>query len=132
MTSSPTGRKRSKLYARIYAQALFLSKQKTAYEISPRDWGSDVCSSDLDDPLAGVVAGDVHERRALFEDAREEARAGLVQRGVDELLRGAHLVAHGLEDGEVEDGKLARQRVARVIVHERAQVRAPRAGAGGV
>src|SRR5216110_3717247 len=27
----------------------FFFKQKTAYEISSRDWSSDVCSSDLDD-----------------------------------------------------------------------------------
>src|ERR1043165_10001992 len=27
----------------------FFFKQKTAYEIRPRDWSSDVCSSDLDD-----------------------------------------------------------------------------------
>src|ERR1043165_10215744 len=26
----------------------FFFKQKTAYEIRPRDWSSDVCSSDLD------------------------------------------------------------------------------------
>src|ERR1043165_7150785 len=28
----------------------FFFKQKPAYEIRPRDWSSDVCSSDLDDP----------------------------------------------------------------------------------
>src|ERR1043165_9222532 len=29
----------------------FFLNQKTAYEIRPRDWSSDVCSSDLDDAL---------------------------------------------------------------------------------
>src|ERR1043165_8985218 len=28
-------------------QCVFCFKQKTAYEIRPRDWSSDVCSSDL-------------------------------------------------------------------------------------
>ena len=27
---------------------VFFFKQKTAYEIRPRDWSSDVCSSDLE------------------------------------------------------------------------------------
>src|ERR1043165_7808047 len=31
---------------RLYTHVIFL-KQKTAYEIRPRDWSSDVCSSDL-------------------------------------------------------------------------------------
>src|SRR6187401_3675319 len=30
----------------------FFFKQKTAYEITYGDWSSDVCSSDLDDPLS--------------------------------------------------------------------------------
>ena len=29
------------------ARAFFFFKQKTAYELRPRDWSSDVCSSDL-------------------------------------------------------------------------------------
>src|SRR3546814_9724623 len=35
---------------------LFFVKQKTAYEMRIRDWSSDVCSSDLDDELAGLDA----------------------------------------------------------------------------
>src|SRR5213594_3819927 len=34
----------------------FFFKQKTAYEISVRDWSSDVCSSDLVDQNGVVVA----------------------------------------------------------------------------
>src|ERR1043165_3203055 len=35
----------------------FFFKQKTAYEIRPRDWSSDVCSSDLNNvTVAGVPA----------------------------------------------------------------------------
>src|SRR6056300_1419793 len=33
------------------ALPIFFFKQKTAYEISECDWGSDVCSSDLHDAL---------------------------------------------------------------------------------
>src|ERR1043165_2603924 len=32
---------------RFVASCFFVFKQKTAYEIRPRDWSSDVCSSDL-------------------------------------------------------------------------------------
>src|SRR5216110_1583987 len=32
----------------------FFFKQKTAYEISSRDWSSDVCSSDLDEPTGNL------------------------------------------------------------------------------
>ena len=31
----------------VLALLFFFFKQKTAYEIRPRDWSSDVCSSDL-------------------------------------------------------------------------------------
>src|ERR1044071_6590382 len=37
------------------AAALFFFKQKTAYEISTRDWSSDVCSSDLFRFKAGTL-----------------------------------------------------------------------------
>src|ERR1043165_3740042 len=42
-------------------RAWFFFKQKTAYEIRPRDWSSDVCSSDLTDPHEG--AREVMRRR---------------------------------------------------------------------
>src|SRR3546814_13594952 len=35
----------------------FFFKQKTAYEMRISDWSSDVCSSDLLDPVAGGVLG---------------------------------------------------------------------------
>src|SRR5216110_757973 len=61
----------------------FFFKQKTAYEISSRDWSSDVCSSDLlvprgrdlDGNEAAERKGDDRGRRARAE--REEGgRAG--------------------------------------------------------
>src|SRR5216110_3736882 len=47
------------------AYVCFFFKQKTEYEISSRDWSSDVCSSDLghaDDRRLGR-AGRLHDRR---------------------------------------------------------------------
>src|ERR1043165_5084344 len=41
----------------------FFFKQKTAYEIRPRDWSSDVCSSDLNRQSQEKAAED-HERSA--------------------------------------------------------------------
>ena len=34
---------------------IFFFKQKTAYEIKECDWSSDVCSSDLPNPVTGVA-----------------------------------------------------------------------------
>src|SRR3546814_10826783 len=38
----------------------FFFKQKTAYEMRISDWSSDVCSSDLADPLALLTRVEVH------------------------------------------------------------------------
>src|ERR1043165_8966275 len=37
---------------------IFFFKQKTAYEIRPRDWSSDVCSSDLPGSAGDVALAD--------------------------------------------------------------------------
>src|SRR3546814_1111299 len=43
----------------------FFFKQKTAYEMRISDWSSDVCSSDLGDPVARIVRiGDEADRLA--------------------------------------------------------------------
>src|SRR5213075_1206462 len=42
------------------AVSLFFFKQKTAYEITRRDWSSDVCSSDLVSPLK-ALSNDIHK-----------------------------------------------------------------------
>src|SRR5213075_2929827 len=39
----------------IYILYFFFFKQKTAYEITRRDWSSDVCSSDLRSPARSFV-----------------------------------------------------------------------------
>src|ERR1043165_4641029 len=46
----------------------FFFKQKTAYELRPRGWSSDVCSSDLSVAAGGEVNGILTQRR---EDAKE-------------------------------------------------------------
>src|SRR5213594_4758616 len=48
--------------------SFFFFKQKTAYEISVRDWSSDVCSSDLEEVrLAPVAARMLAESRAFVD-----------------------------------------------------------------
>src|ERR1044071_10362986 len=60
----------------------FFFKQKTAYEISTRDWSSDVCSSDLLVGRGGrvvhdrVVGGGVVDRRGRRGVVRSEERRG--------------------------------------------------------
>ena len=44
-----------KLLFRRVDWLFFFFKQKTAYEIRPRDWSSDVCSSDLDGETEDMI-----------------------------------------------------------------------------
>src|ERR1043166_6381450 len=44
------------LYCMYCCFFFFFFKQKTAYEIPKRDWSSDVCSSDLDNPIHIAIA----------------------------------------------------------------------------
>src|SRR5881227_4342736 len=44
---------------------IFFFKQKTAYEITVRDWSSDVCSSDLKADQTAVARPLVHHQRHL-------------------------------------------------------------------
>src|SRR5216110_2626985 len=76
----------------------FFFKQKTAYEISSRDWSSDVCSSDL----AALVLGAVDHRRGAVDDVRVEPQA-------DELVAGAVELDVRLEHGV--EHRIWRQRV---------------------
>src|SRR6059058_3066131 len=46
------------MYVHLLFFVFFFFKQKTAYEMSLRDWSSDVCSSDL---LQGSIQGDHFE-----------------------------------------------------------------------
>src|ERR1043165_755375 len=43
-------------------------KQKTAYEIRPRDWSSDVCSSDLGEQLTITLRSDDFDAWLVLDD----------------------------------------------------------------
>src|SRR5213075_2066015 len=47
----------------------FFFKQKTAYEITRRDWSSDVCSSDLVDDVWMTCGSDNFNRRSWTHDS---------------------------------------------------------------
>src|ERR1043165_1450991 len=89
------------------AWLFFFFKQKTAYEIRPRDWSSDVCSSDLlapevqDRKDAGDAGGE--ERHCLGEavDRRAPALAQQQQDRRDERAG----VADADPPDEVGDGE---------------------------
>src|ERR1043165_7382381 len=53
-------------------------KQKTAYEIRPRDWSSDVCSSDL---VWVPFTSESKEAVADYDEIRKEIRLGLNEAG---------------------------------------------------
>src|ERR1043165_8545464 len=82
-------------------------KQKAAYEIRPRDWSSDVCSSDLDDMAVHDGAGGVDDRVrrvvAVGEHriergdraAGERVGARALDEARDEPERGGRIALHG-------------------------------------
>ena len=57
------------------ANHVFVFKQKTAYEIGPYDWSSDVCSSDLHEAWAGPREGDIGDKFSLEHLAREDRKS---------------------------------------------------------
>src|SRR5213075_887692 len=61
----------------------FFFKQKTAYEITRRDWSSDVCSSDLVEFLPGVAGSLVGEGVVVFEAANGDLLVGIMTWHVD-------------------------------------------------
>src|SRR3546814_2051150 len=75
----------------------FFFKQKTAYEVRISDWSSDVCSSDLDQPIAARPRGvgrffeesrsDGPRRSAAHRSARPARSPGARSRAV---RRGTH------------------------------------------
>src|SRR6187431_2358390 len=96
----------------------FFFKQKTAYEITVRDWSSDVCSSDLEHDLVArleVVArvelaaqiealdpvGARNFRRRTQADAEAPRRIEQVVRGVDLRVSGDRGDEEGFGRAEV-------------------------------
>src|SRR3546814_7141172 len=95
----------------------FLFKQKTAYEMRISDWSSDVCSSDLicrfttgEDPLYGVLTGELDEFGQIEEDATIVALAG------DPLYVGVKLLQeeHKLADVRLLAPVLPRSKVVAI------------------
>src|SRR5213594_3490164 len=72
----------------IFFFFFFFFKQKTAYEISVRDWSSDVCSSDLD-LEAGVYLEEVEGARGV-QDELDGAGVVVADRPSRGDRRGAH------------------------------------------
>src|SRR5216110_4131158 len=69
---------------------IFFFKQKTAYEISSRDWSSDVCSSDLG--MATVyLADDLKHRRKVAVKVLRPELASII--GPDRFLREIEIAA---------------------------------------
>src|ERR1043165_10021026 len=60
----------------------FFFKQKTAYEIRPRDWSSDVCSSDLGEDFPFFRVTEIRNDFADGEHRSEEHTSELQSRGL--------------------------------------------------
>src|SRR3546814_8200170 len=73
----------------------FFFKQKTAYEMRISDWSSDVCSSDLCDPVAWEppVAGGLSAARRGARPCRISGGAARPRRRLDRRLRAAGAAA---------------------------------------
>src|ERR1044071_10488735 len=72
----------------------FFFKQKTAYEISTRDWSSDVCSSDLTRPARLAGHAERRQERALARPERLRWRGDETHGGVRRDLREGTARAH--------------------------------------
>src|SRR5216110_2480063 len=65
----------------------FFFKQKTAYEISSRDWSSDVCSSDLREiPARDASSGELSHERVVGDPilGDDEQAGGVLVQTVDD------------------------------------------------
>src|SRR5216110_2969426 len=84
----------------IQFELFFFFKQKTAYEISSRDWSSDVCSSDLALELHLTRLRRKHDRRSVGDHGagglQEQQR--LRRHGVAELRGMVSIVASDADD----------------------------------
>src|ERR1043165_3825392 len=74
----------------------FFFKQKTAYEIRPRDWSSDVCSSDLRQPsniMSQFVHLHLHTDYSLLDGACDIEK--LMKRVAELKMPAVALTDHG-------------------------------------
>src|SRR5213594_4741768 len=85
----------------------FFFKQKTAYEVSVRDWSSDVCSSDLEARVRPVAPTHLRQRFPLDpDDVCGEVEAALEQARPHAVHVHRHLLLFELPD--LVDGEAAR------------------------
>src|SRR6187431_1035037 len=65
------------MFCFVVYYCFFFFKQKTAYEITVRDWSSDVCSSDLPDLEPGSPIVDGFDKGFRYEILEEIGRGGM-------------------------------------------------------
>src|SRR3546814_6211773 len=103
-----------------YMCLFFFFKQKTAYEMRISDWSSDVCSSDLVEPVLRIgerCAPERHDRVAhVFVDGAAMAldhTSLLTQEGVHQCgqLAGIELFRDGREAAHVRKQQIGRAHV---------------------
>src|SRR3546814_3358416 len=92
----------------------FFFKQKTAYEMRISDWSSDVCSSDLDAPVAGC-----RRRRHRRIAVEAEERHGRGQHAGAFVLRLVQHLARGGGDDWMDLGMLRHAEIGRASCRER-------------
>src|SRR3546814_1330940 len=65
----------------LFCFLFFFFKQKTAYEMRISDWSSDVCSSDLEAAVLGILAGEDQIMKSPNADAAVAAVKDAVRSG---------------------------------------------------
>src|SRR3546814_19739163 len=88
-------------------------KQKTAYEMRISDWSSDVCSSDLEVPLLGVLPGTGGLTRLVDKRKVRRDRADVFST-LAEGLKGKRAKEWGLIDNYFPTSKFQRSEERRV------------------
>src|SRR3546814_9238741 len=103
---------------------LFFFKQKTAYEMRISDWSSDVCSSDLLEPVAAAAREVVRlrgERTALTEMLADPEMKAMAEEELEAVAAALPAAEHALAVGLLPKD----------VADERAAMLEIRAGTGG-
>src|SRR3546814_3731212 len=92
----------------------FFFKQKTAYEMRISDWSSDVCSSDLADPLVGMGVAPV----VILHHGIARRGDGLAEHDLADIDADVLVAIHRLGDLRTARGKAALE-IGRAACRER-------------